>query len=141
MLEATTYTRIYGQQQLAKCWCVARSQPTRKIFVVKLYSCKIFSYVFCVRKYFCNEQKANYGSIVSNTVTCAVHTSLHISLSISTCSHGVCPTMLQSETLFKCGKKNSLVPRVRTFVETIASTLGLVLPSVLTYNTLISWMA
>ena len=32
-----------------------------KIFVVKLYSCKIFLYVFCVRKYFCNEKKVNYG--------------------------------------------------------------------------------
>ena len=29
----------------------------RKIFVVKLYSCKIFLYIFCVRKYFCNEKK------------------------------------------------------------------------------------
>ena len=61
VLEATTYTRIYGQQQLGKCWCVARSQPTRKNFRCKVYSCKIFSYVFCVRKYFCNEQKANYS--------------------------------------------------------------------------------
>ena len=29
-----------------------------KIFIVKLYSCKIFSYIFCVRKYFCNEKKS-----------------------------------------------------------------------------------
>ena len=29
MLEATTYTRIYGQQELGKCLCVAGSQPTR----------------------------------------------------------------------------------------------------------------
>ena len=35
VLEATTYTRIYGQQQLGKCWCTARSQPTRKNFRVK----------------------------------------------------------------------------------------------------------
>ena len=28
-----------------------------KIFIVKLYSCQIFLYVFCVRKYFCNEKK------------------------------------------------------------------------------------
>ena len=28
----------------------------RKIFVVKLYLCKILSYIFCVRKYFCNEK-------------------------------------------------------------------------------------
>ena len=31
-----------------------------KIFIVKLYLRKIFSYVFCVRKYFYNENKANY---------------------------------------------------------------------------------
>ena len=37
-----------------------------KIFVVKLYSRKIFSYVFCVRKYFCNENKTNYGSSYSS---------------------------------------------------------------------------
>ena len=41
------------QQQLGKCWCVV----VGKIFVVKLYSRKIFSYVFCVRKYFYNEKK------------------------------------------------------------------------------------
>ena len=28
VLEATMYTRIYGQQQFMKCWCVAGSQPT-----------------------------------------------------------------------------------------------------------------
>ena len=60
VLEATTYTRIYGQQQLGKCLCVGGSQPTR----IKLYSRKIFSYVFFVRKYFYNEIKANYGSIL-----------------------------------------------------------------------------
>ena len=59
VLEATTNTRIYGQQQLGKCWCVIIG----KILVVKLYSRKIFSYVFCVRKYFYNE-KANYGNAV-----------------------------------------------------------------------------
>ena len=32
VLEATTYTRIYGQQQLGKCWCVAWSQPTSDKF-------------------------------------------------------------------------------------------------------------
>ena len=47
VLEATMYTRIYGQQQLGKCLC-AGSQLTRKIFFVKLYSCKIFLYVFFV---------------------------------------------------------------------------------------------
>ena len=41
-------------------WCAV----VGKIFVVKLYSCKIFSYVFCVRKYFCNEKKANYGMLL-----------------------------------------------------------------------------
>ena len=80
VLEATTYTRIYGQQQLGKCWCVARSQPTRKNFRCKVYSCKIFSYVFCVRKYFCNEQKANYGtnfSIISG-LRQDLHTHVHL---------------------------------------------------------------
>ena len=48
MLEATTYTRIYGQQQLA--WY------------------KIFSYVFFVRKYFYNEIKANYDIFYSEAV-------------------------------------------------------------------------
>ena len=28
MLEATTCTKIYGQQQLGKSWCVAGSRPT-----------------------------------------------------------------------------------------------------------------
>ena len=32
------------------------------MFVVELYSRKIFSYVFFVRKYFRNEIKANYGT-------------------------------------------------------------------------------
>ena len=42
VLETTTYTRIYGQQQLGKYWCVVIG----KIFVVKLYSHKTFSDVF-----------------------------------------------------------------------------------------------
>ena len=29
VLEATTYTRIYGQQESGKCLCVAGSQPTQ----------------------------------------------------------------------------------------------------------------
>ena len=43
---------------------VCSTEPTniRKIFVVKLYSRKIFSYIFCVRKYFYNKNKANYGN-------------------------------------------------------------------------------
>ena len=36
------------------CWRAV----VRKIFVVKIYSCKLFSYIFCVRKYFCNEKKS-----------------------------------------------------------------------------------
>ena len=58
----TMYTRICGQQQqLGKWLCVAGSQPTWKNFCCKIYSRKIFSYVFLVRKYFHNEIKANYG--------------------------------------------------------------------------------
>ena len=60
VLEATTYTRIHGQQQLGKCLCVAGNQR-EKIFVVKLYSRKIFSYVFFVQKCFYNENEANYS--------------------------------------------------------------------------------
>ena len=39
-------------------------EPTNvgKIFVVELYSRKIFLYIFRVQKYFYNENKANYGS-------------------------------------------------------------------------------
>ena len=32
MLEATRYTRIYGQQQLGKCLCVAGNEPTLEKF-------------------------------------------------------------------------------------------------------------
>ena len=62
MLEATTYTWIYRQQRLGKCLCVAGANQHGTIFVVKLYSHKIFSYVSFVRKYFYNEIKANYGT-------------------------------------------------------------------------------
>ena len=51
----TTYRRIYGQQQLRKCLCVAGSQTKWKNFRCKIYSRKICSYVFFVQKYFCNE--------------------------------------------------------------------------------------
>ena len=68
MLEATTYTRICGQQQLGKCLCVAGSQPTRKNFRCKISSRKIFSYVFLVQKYFHNEIKANYGIASGSTL-------------------------------------------------------------------------
>ena len=37
VLEATTYTRIYRQQQLGKCLRVAGSQPTQKKFRCKNY--------------------------------------------------------------------------------------------------------
>ena len=43
-----------------KRWLVKR----RQLVVLEANSCKIFLYVFCVRKYFCNEQKANYGNEV-----------------------------------------------------------------------------
>ena len=41
--------------------CSMESTNVRKIFVVELYSRKMFSYVFCVRKIFYNKNKANYG--------------------------------------------------------------------------------
>ena len=41
--------------------CSTKPTNVRKIFVVKLYLRKIISYIFCVRKYFYNENKANYG--------------------------------------------------------------------------------
>ena len=46
---------------------VCNTQPINvgTIFVVELYSCKIFSYVFCVRKYLYNENNVNYG--ISNS--------------------------------------------------------------------------
>ena len=42
---------------------VCSTEPTNvgKILRCKIHSCKIFSYVFYVRKYFYNENKANYG--------------------------------------------------------------------------------
>ena len=68
------YTRIYGQQQFGKCWCVAGSQPTsKKYFIVKLYSRKLFSYVFCVRKYFYNENIVNYGTSCASMLATAMH--------------------------------------------------------------------
>ena len=36
VLEATTYTRIYGQMQLEECLCVAGSQPMWKNFHCKI---------------------------------------------------------------------------------------------------------
>ena len=49
----------------------------------KLYSRKIFSYVFCVRKYFYNENKVNYSIVINQAqilyfvccfeVVCTVH--------------------------------------------------------------------
>ena len=47
------------------------------MFVVKLYSRKIFSYVFFVRKYFHNEIKANYGTskeVYTDTSVMVVYT-------------------------------------------------------------------
>ena len=48
VLEATMYTRIHGQQQLGECLRVAGAKQSGKTFVVKVYSRKIFSYVFFV---------------------------------------------------------------------------------------------
>ena len=52
MLEAT-YTWKYAQQQFVE-----------KLFRCKISLHKIFLYVFCVRKYFYNENKANYGNTI-----------------------------------------------------------------------------
>ena len=56
---------IYKDIWAAAIWevLVCSTKPTNvgKIFAVKLYSRKIFLYVFYVRKYFYNENKANYG--------------------------------------------------------------------------------
>ena len=60
---------VYKDIWAAAIWevLVCSTEPTNvgKIFVVELYSHKIFSYVFCVRKYFYNENKANYSSFPS----------------------------------------------------------------------------
>ena len=37
VLEATTYTRIYRQQRLGKCLCVAGANQHGTIFVVKYF--------------------------------------------------------------------------------------------------------
>ena len=58
MLEATTYTRIYGQQQLF----------VLKIITAKLYSRKIFSYIFCVQKYFYNGRITVFVCTCDSTV-------------------------------------------------------------------------
>ena len=78
MLEATTYTRIYGQQQLFIV----------KIIAVKLYSRKIFSYVFCVRKYIYNEKKSELQYIYIYNYTHAVVVNYGIYIYIYTRSCG-----------------------------------------------------
>ena len=45
VLEATRCTKIYGQQQLGKCLCVAGDNQHGAIFIVKLYLHKIFSHI------------------------------------------------------------------------------------------------
>ena len=50
-----------GEVLVCRRWCVI----VGKIFPVKLYSRKIFLYLFCVRKYFYNEKKVNYGTAVT----------------------------------------------------------------------------
>ena len=42
MLEATTYTKMYEQQQLEKCLCVARSQQTQKFLLQNYIRVKHF---------------------------------------------------------------------------------------------------
>ena len=41
VLEAM-YTRLYGQQQFGKCWCVAWSQPTSDVVHVNYIRVKYF---------------------------------------------------------------------------------------------------
>ena len=54
------------------------------MFVVKLYSRKIFAYVFFVQKYFHNEIKANYGMVLGCCTEARVtHTRTHIPGSVS----------------------------------------------------------
>ena len=48
MFDATVYTRIYGQQQLGKCLCVAGSQPTLNIFCCKIIFVLKKTYIFFV---------------------------------------------------------------------------------------------
>ena len=62
------YTRIYGQQQLGKCLCVAGSQPTRKKFRCKIiFALNIFVRFLCTKIFLYNEIKANYGTITVST--------------------------------------------------------------------------
>ena len=58
----TTLTSIL---RVCMCVCVCVC-VCRKIFAVKLYLRKIFSYVFCVWKYF-TMKKANYGIYLAHT--------------------------------------------------------------------------
>ena len=44
-----------GGAVTGECWCVV----VGKNFIAKLYSRKIFLYIFCVRKYFYNDKIAN----------------------------------------------------------------------------------
>ena len=54
VLETITYTRIYEQQQLGKCWCVVAG----KIFIEKFFFAQnIFMFFVRVRKNFSNEKK------------------------------------------------------------------------------------
>ena len=62
---------VRGYQVYKDIWATAigevlvcSREPTNvgENFVVKLYSCKIFSYILFVRKYFYNEIKVNYGN-------------------------------------------------------------------------------
>ena len=50
VLEATTYTRIHGHQQLGKCLCVAGSQPTRKNFRWKIILVSSYENMFTAKE-------------------------------------------------------------------------------------------
>ena len=58
-------TALISVLHVCKCMCVHMC-ACREISAVKLYSRKIFSYVFCVWKYFTTE-KANYGIYLAHT--------------------------------------------------------------------------
>ena len=69
------YTRIWAAAIREVLVCNREPTNVGKYFVVKLYSCKISSYIFCVRKYFYNENKnkANYGTSYASMLATPMH--------------------------------------------------------------------
>ena len=69
------YTRIYGQQQLGKCFCVAGSQPMQKNSRKIMFVETIFVRFLC-KKIIFDKNKANYGipcpTIAVHLSTCAI---------------------------------------------------------------------